>query len=128
MTEDVTFSLLDCPPSLNALGSRGSNMEWYRTKRRWQTDLGVWLMASGLPRDLLRVRAYATMRFPVKRRRDVDNFEHFLKKSLGDALTEGRYIADDDAAGVYRFEELRFEDELGPKRTTVTLLYEAKRT
>jgi hypothetical protein len=116
----VTLELGDVPPSLNRVGSRGSHWAYDDKKRQWQTDLGLLLMAAKLPRGLERVEASASLRFPTVKRRDEGNFSWMLEKALGDALTEGRWLKDDQA-GMYSFTGITFEDELGPKRSLVTV-------
>jgi hypothetical protein len=121
--DSVDWTLLGVPPSLNRVGSRGSFFAWQRTKKRWQTDIEVGLMASALPRPCRFVRAYASLRFPVSRRRDAGNYQALLEKATGDALVNGGWLPD-DTPEYFRFEDLRFERDLGPKRTTLQFVYE----
>jgi hypothetical protein len=106
----------DTPPSLNVVAGR--RWDWVKAKRRWQTDLGVLLMAEQLPRHLHRVEASAVLTFPTRRRRDEGNFRSLLEKSLGDALVEGGWL-DDDTPDRYRFGVVTFAE--GAARTTIAL-------
>jgi hypothetical protein len=118
----VTLVYDDAPPSLNREAGRHWS-SFRRTKQRWQAIFEGLLMASELPRGLESVSATAALRFPVRRPRDEGNFRWLLEKALGDALVRGRWIAD-DTADRFRTGELSFEEERGPKRTTVLLTYE----
>lgn len=79
-------------------------------------------MASGLPRGQERIEAWATLRFPTRGRRDEGNFRWMLEKALGDALTNGRWLAD-DSTEQFRFYLIKIERELGPKQSVITLRY-----
>jgi hypothetical protein len=68
----------DTPPSLNVVAGR--RWDWAKAKRRWQSDLGLLLMAERLPRGLQRVEASAVLTFPTRRRRDEGNFRSLLEK------------------------------------------------
>lgn len=106
----------ETPPSLNRVAGR--RWEWTKAKRRWQTDLGVLLMAERLPRGLQRVEASAVLTFPTNRRRDEGNYRSLLEKSLGDALVEGGWL-DDDTPDYFAFNAVTFA--LGSARTTLDL-------
>lgn len=126
-TGTVTFWLADTPPSLNAIGSRGSHWAVTRAKKRWQLDIEMSLMALRVPRGLEYVEASATLRFPVKRQRDIDNHTWLLAKSCGDALVNYGVIPK-DTPEFFRFTGIEFENEKGDRRTTVRLdTREAKR-
>lgn len=115
----TTVTWGDVPPSLNAEG-RSHPKAQHRIKKDMQEQLEVLLMSCGLPRDLNRVEAWAEMRFPTRKRRDEGNFRWMLEKALGDALTNGRWLAD-DTADQYRFYLVKFDPEPGRKRTILTL-------
>lgn len=65
----------------------------------------------------------ASLRFPVKRRRDEGNFRALIEKALGDALQNGGWIPD-DTPELYRFGELKFDDKTGPPQTSLLLEYD----
>jgi hypothetical protein len=115
----VVLDLPSTPPSLNQSG-RANHFAQARLKKNLERDLGVLLMASGLPRGLQRVEATAVLRFPVKRRRDEGNHRWMLEKALGDTLTAGGWLTD-DTPDRYSFGALEFDADLGPARTLVTL-------
>lgn len=124
MKQIVTLSYGDCPPSLNSVGSRGGGHWAYTSaKKRWQKIMSELLLCSRIDHGVAHVSASAVLRFPVKRGRDVGNFQ-MIDKALGDALVKGGYIAD-DVPQFYKFTGLSFDDELGPKRTTVVLVYDS---
>jgi hypothetical protein len=108
----------DTPPSLNVIAGRGSRFAFARAKRRWQTDLGLLLMAEALPRDLDRVEASAVLSFPTRRRRDEGNFRALLEKALGDALVEGVWLPD-DTPDRFSFGAITFAE--GAARTTLEM-------
>lgn len=115
----IELSYDDVPPSLNRMGTRGSHWTVTRTKTRWQDIFEQLLMASGLERGQGRVRATASLRLPVRRKRDEGNYRWLLEKALGDALVNGRWLLD-DTPDYFTFGAVTFE-EPGPPRTTVTL-------
>jgi len=106
------------PPSLNVIAGRGSRFEFASAKRRWQSDLGVLLMAEAVPRGLERVEASAVLSFPTRRRRDEGNYRTLLEKALGDALVEGGWLPD-DTPDRFRFGRVRFAE--GGLRTDLEL-------
>lgn len=106
-TGQVTLTYGDVPPSLNALGMRGSNYQLHAAKKRWQSIFGDLLLYSKLPRGCDRVEASAVLQFTTRRSRDTGNFRFLCEKALGDALTPV-WIPDDDADR-YEFGTLRFE-------------------
>lgn len=111
----------DVPPSLNRQG-RVHPMKQARLKRQLEDVLFVLLLEAKVPRGLASVEARAKLRFPVRRRRDEGNFRWLLEKALGDVLQAGGWL-EDDTPDQYRFFGLEFEDELGPRRTTVVLTF-----
>lgn len=119
----VTVDLPGTPPSLNRIGSRGSHWAYTKAKKQWQNDLGLMLMAERLPRGLLCVEAQATLRFPLRRRRDPGNWSWFLEKVTGDALTTGGFLPD-DTARYFHWHGVRLLDEPGPALTSVFVRYE----
>lgn len=112
----------DVPPSMNSASSgyRGNPYAASRVKMQWEGILAVLLYAERVPRGLTRVDASASLRFPTRRKRDEGNFRMLLEKVMGDTLVKGGWL-DDDAPDSYAFHQLQFEDEKGPKRTTIFL-------
>jgi hypothetical protein len=119
---ELSFVYWDVPPSLNRVASRGSRWAYSKHKKEWQSALEVLLMQSGLPRGCSRVEASAVLTFPVARRRDSGNFQWLLEKALGDSLTNGGWIPDDDADH-FEFRRLRFQKGRR-KQTEITLRYD----
>lgn len=120
---EITYAA--SPPSFNVMGTRGSHWAVTRAKKEWQGAIEGLLMAASLPRGLVRINAYARLRFPKRRGRDINNFVVILDKALGDALKNGRWIPD-DTPEYYTFAGLSFEPDLGPNRTTIVLEYERR--
>jgi hypothetical protein len=122
------------PPSMNANQIRSSWRGFHRQKKSWQDDIGLLLLAAGLPRGNRAAVAGATMRFPVRARRDPPNYLGLLSKALGDALVVSlqtpkcqRFIPDDDGPH-YTFVGVAFEPELGPARTLIHLYTQPEET
>ena len=121
----VTIEVRDAPVSLNR--ARGAHWSVFRKeKQRWQDQFEGLLMAISLPRGLAHVHATAVIRFPVRRPRDEGNFRWMLEKALGDALTNGRWLADDTPEH-FTTGAVTFEKDPGAKRTVVTLTYRKER-
>lgn len=107
------------PPSLNKVGARADWRTFRRHKKSWERDVWLLLRAErGLVPMTPPVFVRGTLRFPTKRRRDEGNYRALLEKAVGDALTLGGYIPDDDS-GNYRFIALDFEARNGPNRTVL---------
>jgi hypothetical protein len=133
MRGTTTIEIAGAPPSLNKLGARGRPVDFHRTKKRWQGTLEGYLTAatySGrqherLPRPIKWARITATIEFPTNRRRDEGNFRSLLEKALGDALTNGGWLAD-DTGDSYRFQrlDLKHNPRKG-KATTIQIEWEA---
>lgn len=121
MTDDVRVTWLEyasTPLSYNVLMAA----HWRRNqqhKRRWQRILADLLQAAGAP-PVRRVEATATLRFPVRRRRDEGNYRTPLEKPLGDALVQVGVLPD-DTPEFFTFTRLVFEDAPGPARTLLRL-------
>lgn len=116
----------DTPPSMNDKKSGYGGGHWSRrsgTQKLWQGIFGTLLMATRVPRGITAVRVTANLRFPRAARRDEGNFRMVIEKALGDALTKGGWIPDDEPEH-YSFERVEFNPERGPKQTVVVLSYE----
>lgn len=122
MTDTAEVWYDDVPPSMNSSGSgyRGNPQAAHRVKKKWEGIFAVLLMSAKVPRRLTSVHANASLRFPQARRRDEGNYRMLIEKALGDALARGGWI-EDDTPDAYSFHELQFEDDKGPKRTTLFL-------
>lgn len=119
MTTTVTLTYGDTPKSLNVVGTRSNHWAVNSQKRLWQGIFEGLLMASGLPRGLESAEASAVLRFPTRRRRDIDNHSFILAKSLGDAM---KTWIPDDTPEYWRFFGVSFDPEPGPAKTTVTVI------
>lgn len=99
------------PPPTSVNRTRGEH--WNRTRRRkteLERDIGLLLLAAGVPRPIPgdRVHATAVLRFPTERRRDEGNFRAPLEKALGDQLQAGGWLTDDTPEH-FTFGALTFE-------------------
>lgn len=120
--EPVTITHNDVPPSLNQLGS-GNRFKFWRTKKRWQEILTAALTHAELPRGLGRVTVEGEFTFPTRHRRDEGNYRFFVEKALGDALTAGGWLPDDDSTR-YSFGAVLFVHEPGVREIRLTLFPE----
>jgi len=110
----------DTPPSLNVVAHTHWR-KYHGIKKLWQEFCEAALMEQAVPRHLASVRATAILAFPKDRSRDEGNFRFFVEKALGDALTNGGWLAD-DTAEQYTFGAITFTK--GRKRTTIRLEFE----
>ncbi len=115
----VTLVVADVPPSLNRIHSRNWRV-FYRHKKKWQGAFEGELLAASVPRGLSHVHAEADLRFRTRQRRDEGNFRWMLEKGLGDALSNGRWIAD-DTPEFFTTGALTFEATPGSSQTLVRL-------
>lgn len=83
------------PPSFNKVGHTGCRWAWTREKKLWQGMIETLLIAKRVPRGLGRVDVRAELWFTTKRGRDAGNYRTLLEKCVGDALVNGRWLADD---------------------------------
>ena len=120
----VSLRVPGTPPSFNAVGLRSHWAVGRRHKLQWQEWLSIALMEQGVPRGLETVSATATLRFNQRRRRDEGNFRVILEKALGDALVEGRWLADDTPEH-YRFGAVTLFAPVPQPETIVILEYAA---
>lgn len=112
--------LPDTPPSFNKVGHSGNRWTWTKTKKQWQEWIEVALMEARVPRNQESVFVTAVLQFPTRRRRDAGNYRTLLEKTLGDALVNGGWLAD-DTPDQFVFGKLVFDQEPGPKQTTLIL-------
>jgi hypothetical protein len=94
-----------------------------RAKKNWEGILMVMLLQAKVPKELAWVHASMELRFPSRRTRDEGNFRMLIEKALGDTLQQGGYLPDDGPQH-YRFTEVTFDPEKGPKQMTIRLTYE----
>lgn len=120
------------PPSSNTntgVGGRGKPQAIGRIKGEWQGIFAVMLMEAKIPRRCTKVRVKAKLEFRTKHRRDADNFYFPVAKPLGDALTKGGWLVDDDYTR-YEFERVEIEvgvtdlPPLAQGRTTLEIDYD----
>lgn len=111
-------------PSMNVLGS-GNQFVYQNHKKAWQEALTEQLEAAELPRGLARVVCEGEVTFPDRRKRDQGNHRFFLEKALGDALTTGGWLADDDWES-FEFGGLAQAYEKGVSRTRLLLFPSAE--
>jgi hypothetical protein len=107
------------PPSMNLLGS-GNQFAYQAHKKAWQEALIDLLEQADFPRPLGRVLAEGEVTFPNRRKRDQGNHRFFVEKALGDALTAGGWLPDDDWAR-YEFGNLTASFEKDVSRTRLLL-------
>jgi hypothetical protein len=120
---EVTLELPGTPPSYNVT----AHAHWQKVRRhkqQWQRDLEIALMAARVPRGLDSVLASGRLEFEQNRRRDEGNFRVILEKALGDALTNGGWLAD-DTAEQYSFGKVELIAPAPRARTLVTLAFSA---
>lgn len=107
------------PPSMNVLGS-GNQFAYQALKKTWQELLTTALEEADLPRPLARVVVEGEVTFPDRRKRDQGNHRFFLEKALGDALTQGGWLEDDDWER-FEFGGLAATHERGVSRTRLLI-------
>jgi hypothetical protein len=107
------------PPSLNALGD-GNRFAYRNLKVAWETRFLQLLGDTDLPHGLGRVTVEGVITFPTRARRDQGNYRFLLEKALGDALTAGGWLTDDDWTH-YEFGGLQARYEKGVARTELLL-------
>jgi hypothetical protein len=103
----------DTPPSFNAVGHSGSRWAWTKAKKDWQKTFEDLLLAAAVPRGQIKIEARAVLTFTTARRRDAVNYRTVLEKCLGDALVNGRWLADDTPAE-FSFGEIEFQVGAAP--------------
>jgi hypothetical protein len=76
-----------------------SNSSWYdfdNQNKEWKQVFNALFEDAGLIRGMERCTVEGLLIFPKRGRRDQGNFRTGLEKFLGDALTEGGWLVDDD--------------------------------
>jgi len=111
---------LGTPPSLNAFGRSGDGFVYLNLKEQWGEALRVELERSKLPKGLAHVLVEGEVTFPDRQRRDQGNYRVLIEKALGDALTSGGWLPDDDWQH-YEFGGLAYRYEPGVSRTRLLL-------
>lgn len=130
----ITVYHNEIPPSSNTntgVGGRGKPQAIARTKGTWEGIFGFLILGAGMPKRCHRVTVKVQLEFRTNQRRDSDNFYFPIAKPLGDALTKGGWLEDDDATR-YRCE--RPEIVLGATdlparvkgRTTLEITYDTQ--
>lgn len=109
------------PQSLNVFGSGANHFAYQHMKHAWQERLTRLLDGSGLPAPIPRVVVEGECCFPDRRRRDQGNHRFIVEKALGDALTAGGWLEDDDWTR-YEFGGLAFRYEKGVSWTRLIVL------
>lgn len=105
-TVEATIALAYVPKSLNRTVG-GSPWTWRQAKASLQRDFEALLMAERIPRPVEHIAASAQLTFTTTRRRDEGNYRTLIEKALGDALTNGGWLAD-DTPEYYQFGGLTF--------------------
>lgn len=111
---------LGAPPSMNAWGRSGDGFKYMNIKDQWQAVFTSRLEEARLPKGLRRVYAEGEATFPDRARRDQGNFRVLIEKALGDALTKGGWLEDDDWSS-YEFGNLTQVHEPGQAATRIVL-------
>lgn len=114
------------PASVNR--TRGET--WQITRRRkaaLERDLGLLLMAAGVPRPIPgnRVHATAVVYHAIHRDRDEGNYRAPLEKALGDVLQMGGPLAwlENDTPAHFTFGAVTFGKRPGPPSVELTLAW-----
>ena len=110
---------IGAPPSLNVLGS-GNVFAFQAIKKSLSEALREGLEQTDLPRPLGRVLVEGECTFPDRKKRDQGNHRALLEKALGDTLTEGGWLTDDDWSR-YEFGNLGTTYEKGGSRLRLTV-------
>jgi hypothetical protein len=102
------------PPSLNVLGS-GNVFAFQAIKKSLSEALRQGIEQTDLARPVARVLVEGECTFPDRKKRDQGNHRALLEKALGDTLTEGGWLVDDDWSR-YEFGNLAATYERGVSR------------
>lgn len=121
----ATIRVSTTPPSINTNAVRSHWRGFHTAKKTWQAQFETLLMQARVPRPIPAkgpVAAVATLTFPMRRRRDGENFRPVLSKALGDALVNGGWL--DDDTDQHWWLRLTINPELGPQGTVVELSWQ----
>ncbi len=110
---------LGAPPSLNIFGS-GNQRIYQSWKTAWSDVLAEHLSGTRLAKPLTSVLVEGRVCFPTRVRRDQGNYRFLLEKALGDTLTAGGWLIDDDWSQ-YEFGNLAYVYEKGRSWTELVL-------
>jgi hypothetical protein len=121
-TEEATITVPGTPPSLNAVGLRSHWAVGRKHKLDWQRHFETALMVAQVPRGMASVLVSGRLEFRQRRRRDEGNFRMLVEKALGDALVNGRWLADDTPEH-YRFGTLELVAPTPHPQTVIPLAY-----
>lgn len=108
------------PTTLSTFTSTQNDRVYHSYKAAWETVLTGLLIDARLPKPLGRVFAEGVAGFPDKARRDQGNFRFLVEKALGDALTAGGWLEDDNWAR-YEFGNLAHAYAKGRSWTQIAL-------
>lgn len=108
------------PQSIRQFGSGANHFTYQTIKHAWQERLVELLKSTGLPLGLGHVFVEGEACFPTRVRRDQGNHRFLIEKCLGDALTAGGWLEDDDWSR-YEFGRLAYRYEKGRSYTRLML-------
>lgn len=114
---------LGAPPSLNIFGS-GNRRVYQEWKKAWSDVFAELLRTSPLPRPVAHIQVEGRVCFPDRKARDQGNYRFLLEKALGDTLTAGGWLLDDDWSR-FEFGNLAYVYEKGRSWTELVLFPEA---
>ena len=122
MKGKATLTIPGVPTSFNKVGLRSHWTVGRTQKLKWEEWIGYALMEQKVPRGLKKVKATATMSFKQRRKRDEGNFRPLVEKALGDVLTAGGWIPDDDPR-YYSFGAVELRAPVSEPSTVIVLDY-----
>lgn len=133
-TGATRITILQVPPSLNRVGSRGHWSQFHKRKKGWQQLLEGHLLEGTamdkFPARCVKVTVSGRLEFRHNRRRDEGNYRTLLEKALGDALVgnpaqwpEGRWLPDDTPEH-YLFNRLELVSGCEQETTILDLVWE----
>lgn len=108
------------PQSVRLFGSGANHFTYQTIKHAWQQRLTELLNVAELPKGLGRVLVEGEVCFPDRQRRDQGNHRFVVEKALGDALTAGGWLEDDDWSR-FEFGQLAYRYEKGQSWTRLVV-------